>query len=66
MGMHLTTREFFVGERYTVADIALYAYTQSAAALGFAVPAPVERWLDRVRAQPNHRPMKRDPLGKAR
>ena len=27
MERHLGDREFFVGERYTIADIALYAYT---------------------------------------
>jgi glutathione S-transferase len=65
MATQLATRDFFVGERYGVADVALFAYTQSAAAVGFAVAAPVERWLARVRAQPGYRPIKRDPLGKA-
>jgi glutathione S-transferase len=65
MATQLATRDFFVGERYGVADIALFAYTQSAAAIGFSVATPVERWLARVRAQPGYRPIKRDPLGKA-
>ena len=30
METHLATRRFFVAERYTVADIALYSYTHVA------------------------------------
>jgi glutathione S-transferase len=52
MGRHLADHQFFVTERYTIADIALFAYTQSAAAVGYAVPASVDAWMDRVRAQP--------------
>ncbi len=53
---HLTGREFLVGERYTVADIALYAYTHVAPEGGFALePYPAIRaWLERVAAQPGH------------
>ena len=65
MATHLTTRTFFVAERYGIADIALYAYTQSAAALGLHVAPAIERWFERVRAQPKHIPIKRDALGKA-
>lgn len=65
MSQHLAQRTFFVGERYGVADIALFAYTQSAAAIGFRVAPPVAAWLDRVRAQPGYVPMKSDPLGRA-
>jgi glutathione S-transferase len=65
MARHLETRSFFVGDRYGIADIALFAYTQSAGALGFAIPAPVARWLERVREQPGYVSIKRDPLGKA-
>ncbi len=49
-------REWFVGGRYTIADIALYAYTHVAHEGGFDLagfPA-VRAWLDRVRAQPRH------------
>jgi glutathione S-transferase len=56
MEQHLATRAFFVAERYSIADIALYAYTHTADAAGFdlhATPA-VRAWLDRVRAQPKH------------
>jgi glutathione S-transferase len=56
MERHLSTRTFFVGERYTVADIALYAYTHVAHEGGFDLaghPA-VQAWLARVAAQPGH------------
>jgi glutathione S-transferase len=53
---HLAGREFLVGERYTIADIALYAYTHVAPEGGFELePYPAIRaWLDRVAAQPGH------------
>jgi glutathione S-transferase len=65
MGEHLAKRSFFVGERYTIADIALFGYTQSAAIVGFTVPPSVERWLQRIREQPGYVAIKKDPLGKA-
>ncbi len=52
-------REWFVGGRYTIADIALYAYTHVAHEGGFDLagfPA-VRAWLDRVRTQPRHIPI---------
>jgi glutathione S-transferase len=56
---HLSNRAFFVAGRYTVADIALYAYTHVADEGGFDLaPYPAVRaWLDRVRAQPGHVPI---------
>jgi glutathione S-transferase len=59
MAGHLRDRSFFVGERYTIADIALYAYTHVAGEGGFDLePYPAVRaWLDRVRAQPGHVPI---------
>lgn len=59
MQQHLSTRTFFVGERYTIADIALFAYTHVADESGFDLsdyPA-VRAWLDRIRAQPGFEPM---------
>jgi glutathione S-transferase len=56
---HLRTRAFMVGERYTIADIALYAYTHVAGDGGFALdryPA-IETWLNRVADQPGHVPI---------
>ncbi len=52
MAQHLSEHPFFGGAEYTIADIALFAYTQSAAAVGFDVPPAVTEWLARVRAQP--------------
>jgi glutathione S-transferase len=63
MEQHLTRRAFFVAERYTVADIALYAYTHTAADAGFdleVLPA-VRAWLARVREQPRHAPIASGP-----
>ena len=51
---HLAKREWFVGEAYSVADIALFAYTQMAPEAGHDLgkfPA-VSAWLQRVREQP--------------
>jgi glutathione S-transferase len=59
MEAHLADRGFFVGERYSIADIALYAYTNVADEGGFDLgrfPA-VRAWLDRVRAEPRHIPI---------
>jgi len=59
MERHLTDHAFFVGERYTIADIALYAYTHVADEGGFPLDrhAAVRAWLERVRAQPGHVPI---------
>jgi glutathione S-transferase len=53
---HLTGREFLVADRYTIADIALYAYTHVAPEGGFELePYPaIREWLARVEAQPGH------------
>ncbi len=59
MESHLESREFFVGGAYSIADIALYAYTHVAGEGGFDLgefPA-IGAWLGRVRAQPGHVPI---------
>jgi glutathione S-transferase len=59
MEQHLATRKFFVCETYTVADIALYAYTHVADQGGYDLarfPA-VRGWLERVAALPQHLPL---------
>jgi len=55
----LDGREFLVGNRYSLADIALYAYTHVAPEGGFALdPYPAIRaWCARVAAQPGHVPI---------
>ena len=50
---HLRSRDFLVGDRYTIADIAVYAYTHVAADAGYHLseyPA-VEGWLRRLERQ---------------
>ena len=56
---HLHHRDFFAAGRYTIADIALYAYTHVAHEGGFDLaPYPaVNAWLARVRSQPRHIPI---------
>jgi glutathione S-transferase len=59
MERHLARQDWFVGGRYSIADIALFAYTHVADQGGFDL-APYPRlraWLDRVRAQPGFVPM---------
>jgi len=53
MEQHLANRTFFVAERYTVADIALFAYTHVADQGGFNLrqfPA-INAWIQRVKSQ---------------
>jgi glutathione S-transferase len=59
MERHLRERAYFVGERFTIADIALYAYTHVAPEGGFDLePYPAVRaWLERVAAQPGTIPI---------
>ena len=59
MEQHLAGRTFFVAERYSIADVALYAYTHVAHEGGFDLgPFPAIRvWLDRVAAQRGHVPI---------
>jgi glutathione S-transferase len=56
MEQRLKDHPFLVGDRYTIADIALYAYTHVADEGGFSLdPYPgIRAWCDRVAAQPNH------------
>jgi glutathione S-transferase len=53
---HLGEHEFLVGERYSIADIALFAYTHVAPEGGFELgPFPsIRGWLTRVAADPGH------------
>ncbi len=56
MERHLAGRSYLVGERFTIADISLYAYTHVAHEGGFDLaPYPAIRaWLGRVAARPGH------------
>jgi glutathione S-transferase len=55
----LAGREFLVGERYSLADVALYAYTHVAPEGGFSLddyPA-IRAWIARVESQPGWAPI---------
>jgi glutathione S-transferase len=59
MEQHLAHGRFFVGDAYSIADIALYAYTHAAGDGGFDLqrfPA-VRAWIARVESQPGFVPM---------
>ena len=56
----LESKEFFVDDKYSLADIALYAYTHVASDGGFDLkeyPA-IRAWLGRVEATPAYVPMR--------
>ncbi|HEY1898234.1 MAG TPA: glutathione S-transferase family protein [Steroidobacteraceae bacterium] len=59
MDRHLIGRTFMVAETYTIADIALYAYTHVAgeASLDLAPYKYLNAWLARVAAQPYYIPI---------
>ncbi|MBB5017047.1 glutathione S-transferase [Chitinivorax tropicus] len=59
MEQHLARHNFFVSNQYSIADIALYAYTHKAEDGGFSLdnyPA-IRAWMSRVTQQPKHIPM---------
>lgn len=59
MEKHLLQEPFFVGRRYSITDIALFAYTHVAHEGGFdlsAYPA-IEAWITRVQEQPGYLPI---------
>jgi glutathione S-transferase len=60
---HLASRRYLVAERYTIADIALYAYTHVAdeAGLDLQPHAHLRAWLARIAAEPGHVPLARRP-----
>lgn len=53
---HLAGRDWFVGDSFTIADIAVYGYTHRAPVAGIALePYPnVMAWMKRVAARPHH------------
>jgi glutathione S-transferase len=55
----LEAKRFLVGERFTLADIALYAYTHVAPEGGFQLDSypNVRAWLERVAGEPGHTPI---------
>ena len=59
MEEHLDSRSYFVGDRYTIADIGLFAYTHVANEGGFSLAAfpSICKWIERVQSQPNFVPI---------
>lgn len=56
MENHLQTNNFFVGGRYSIADISLFAYTHVAPEGGYDLtPFPaIGAWVDRIKSQPGY------------
>jgi glutathione S-transferase len=56
MENHLQNRSFFVGDRYTIADISLFAYTHVAEEGKFDLNKypGIKAWIARVQSQPKH------------
>jgi glutathione S-transferase len=65
METQLSRQRFFVGETYSIADIALYAYTHVAHEAHFDLtPYPAVRaWMERVASQPRYIPLTQRPAG---
>ena len=59
MNSQLKNREWLVGSSYSIADIALYAYTHVASEGGFDLSSyvAIAKWLERVKSQPLHIPI---------
>lgn len=56
MEKHLSKHQFLVGERYSIADIGLFAYTHVADEGGFDLtrfPA-IQAWIERIKSQPQY------------
>ncbi|MEM7555945.1 MAG: glutathione S-transferase family protein [Cyanobacteria bacterium P01_A01_bin.84] len=63
MEKHLQAHSFFVGERYTIADISLYAYTHVADEGGFDLSSfqAIKAWLERVKSQSRYITITEEP-----
>lgn len=56
MEQHLEKNDFFAGDRYSIADIGLFAYTHVAGEGGFDLsgfPA-IKTWIERIKNQPRY------------
>lgn len=53
---HLGRRDFFVGDRYTIADIAIYGYSHRAHEAGLEMEpySNLRAWFERVEQQPGY------------
>jgi glutathione S-transferase len=63
METHLAHNRFFVAETYSIADIALYAYTHVAHEAHFDLTPykAVRAWIERVASQPGYVPLTSPP-----
>ena len=62
MDRHLDAKPFFVGDRYTIADIALFGYTHAAADAEYDMSSypNVSAWVARVQQQRGYVPLVQD------
>jgi len=67
MDTHLSGHPFFVGDTYSIADIALYAYTHVAHEAHFDLTPyeAVRAWITRVGSQPRYVPLIQRPAAVA-
>ncbi|MEA2905238.1 MAG: glutathione S-transferase [Alphaproteobacteria bacterium] len=67
MENHLKGHRYFAADRYTIADIALYAYTHLAHQCDFDLSTfpYIRAWLDRVEAEPGFVTMDEQPAAAA-
>ena len=56
MEQHLKNHDFLVADKYTIADIALYAYTHVSEAGGFDLTpfTAIQSWFKRIESQPRY------------
>ncbi len=59
MENHLRVNDFFVENRYTLADIALFAYTHVAPEGGYDLSGfgAIQNWISRIEEQPGFIPL---------
>ena len=59
MEEQLLRHPFIVGQKYTIADIALFAYTHVADEGGFNLQdySAIGEWIERIASRPNYVPM---------
>src|SRR5437660_561810 len=67
MENHLKQHRYFAADRYTIADIALYAYTHLAHQCDYDLSGfpYIRAWLDRIAAEPGHVVMHEQPADAA-
>jgi glutathione S-transferase len=64
MERHLEGKRWFVGDRYSIADIGLHVYTMTAEQTGFTVGPNVKAWLERITLTDGWVRIAKDPTGR--